>query len=46
VYNHPSADPTPSHADIQMTQSVIEIAKPLGFAVHDHLIAGKNATRT
>ena len=42
VHNHPSGDPTPSHADIQMTQSIIEIAKPLGVAVHDHIIVGKD----
>jgi DNA repair protein RadC len=41
VHNHPSGDPTPSRADIQMTQSIIEIARPLGIAVHDHIIVGK-----
>jgi DNA repair protein RadC len=41
VHNHPSGDPTPSHADIQMTQSIVDVAKPLGIAVHDHLIVGK-----
>ena len=41
VHNHPSGDPTPSGADIQMTQSIIDIAKPLGIAVHDHIIVGK-----
>ena len=42
VHNHPSGDPTPSRADIQMTQAIIEVAKPLGIAVHDHLIVGKD----
>ncbi len=41
VHNHPSGDPTPSRADIQMTQSIVEIARPLGISVHDHLIVGK-----
>jgi DNA repair protein RadC len=41
VHNHPSGDPTPSHADIQMTQQIQEIAKPLGIALHDHIIVGK-----
>jgi DNA repair protein RadC len=41
VHNHPSGDPTPSRADIQMTQAIIEVAKPLGISVHDHLIVGK-----
>ena len=42
VHNHPSGDPSPSQADIQMTKAIIEIAKPLGIAVHDHIIVGKN----
>jgi DNA repair protein RadC len=41
VHNHPSGDPTPSRADIDMTRSVIDIAKPLGIAVHDHIIVGR-----
>ncbi|MBX6426703.1 MAG: DNA repair protein RadC [Variibacter sp.] len=41
VHNHPSGDPTPSQTDIQMTQSIIEVAKPLGIAVHDHIVIGK-----
>ena len=42
VHNHPSGDPTPSRADIQMTQAIIDIAKPLGISVHDHIIVGKD----
>jgi DNA repair protein RadC len=42
VHNHPSGDPTPSRADIQMTQTIVDIAKPLGIAVHDHIIVGKD----
>jgi len=42
VHNHPSGDPTPSRADIQMTKSVIDIAAPLGITVHDHIIVGRN----
>ena len=41
VHNHPSGDPSPSQADIQMTKAIIDIAKPLGIAVHDHIIVGK-----
>ncbi len=41
VHNHPSGDPTPSAADITMTKSIVDIAKPLGIAVHDHIIVGK-----
>ncbi|KAB2865820.1 MAG: JAB domain-containing protein [Bauldia sp.] len=42
VHNHPSGDPTPSRADVQMTKQVIDIARPLGIAVHDHIIVGKS----
>jgi DNA repair protein RadC len=42
VHNHPSGDPTPSQADIQMTKSIVAISAPLGISVHDHIIVGKN----
>jgi DNA repair protein RadC len=42
VHNHPSGDPTPSRADIQMTQQIVEVARPLGISVHDHIIVGKD----
>ena len=42
VHNHPSGDPAPSRADIDMTRAIIEVARPLGIAVHDHLIVGKD----
>ncbi len=42
VHNHPSGDPTPSRADIQMTQQIIAVANPLGISVHDHIIVGKD----
>jgi DNA repair protein RadC len=41
VHNHPSGDPTPSRADVEMTRAIIEVAKPLGIAVHEHIIVGK-----
>ena len=45
VHNHPSGDPTPSRADIQMTQAIVDVAKPLGISVHDHIIVGKEGPR-
>jgi DNA repair protein RadC len=42
VHNHPSGDPTPSVADIEMTKTIVQIAEPLGITVHDHLIIGKD----
>ena len=41
VHNHPSGDPTPSRADIDMTRQVIEAARSLSLQVHDHLIVGR-----
>ncbi|HBM88865.1 MAG: DNA repair protein RadC [Parvibaculaceae bacterium] len=43
VHNHPSGDPTPSQADIDMTRQIVDSAKPLGISVHDHLVIGKGA---
>ncbi|MBP0465458.1 DNA repair protein RadC [Roseomonas sp. PWR1] len=40
VHNHPSGDPTPSRADLEMTQEVKGAAAMLGIALHDHLIIG------
>jgi DNA repair protein RadC len=42
VHNHPSGDPTPSQADIEMTRQIASAAKPLGVALHDHIIVGKD----
>lgn len=42
VHNHPSGDPTPSRADIDMTKLLIEAAKALNITVHDHIIVGKH----
>ena len=41
MHNHPSGDPAPSQAGIQMTKAIIDIARPLGIVVHDHIIVGK-----
>ena len=41
VHNHPSGDPTPSQADIDMTRKVIKVAKELDIQVLDHLIIGR-----
>ena len=42
VHNHPSGDPTPSRADVEVTRQIAAVAKPLGIAVHDHLIVGRD----
>ena len=41
VHNHPSGDPSPSTADIRLTQEIIAIAKTMGIVVQDHLIIGR-----
>ena len=41
VHNHPSGDPTPSRADIDMTRMIVEAGRPLGVAIHDHVIVGR-----
>lgn len=38
VHNHPSGDPTPSRQDIRITQELVAAARPLGIAIHDHLV--------
>lgn len=42
VHNHPSGDPTPSRADIDMTRMIVEAGRPLGVVVHDHVIVGRS----
>lgn len=41
VHNHPSGDPTPSSSDVEMTKQIVEAARALEIAVHDHLIIGR-----
>ena len=41
VHNHPSGDPTPSKADIEMTRDIAKAASALGITIHDHLVIGR-----
>ncbi|MEO8812705.1 MAG: DNA repair protein RadC [Caulobacteraceae bacterium] len=41
AHNHPSGDPAPSAADIDMTRQVVEAGRPLKITVHDHLVVGR-----
>lgn len=43
VHNHPSGDPTPSQADIEMTRRIADSMSTLGISIHDHLVIGKGA---
>jgi DNA repair protein RadC len=38
VHNHPSGDPTPSAADIQMTKALVQVGKLLDIEINDHII--------
>jgi DNA repair protein RadC len=42
VHNHPSGDPTPSTADIDMTRQVTEAGRALRIAIHDHVVVGRD----
>ncbi|MCB1511202.1 MAG: DNA repair protein RadC [Hyphomicrobiaceae bacterium] len=42
VHNHPSGDPSPSRADIEMTRAIVAAAKPLGVTIHDHVIVARD----
>ncbi|MGG7567721.1 RadC family protein [Rhodovulum sp. DZ06] len=42
VHNHPSGDPTPSDADVDMTGRIQRACAAVGIAVHDHIVVGKD----
>ena len=42
VHNHPSGDPQPSRADIDMTKEVADAGAKLGVTVYDHLVIGRS----
>lgn len=38
VHNHPSGEAQPSRQDIALTREIVQAGKPLGIAVHDHIV--------
>jgi DNA repair protein RadC len=42
VHNHPSGDPTPSSADVEITRQIVEAARTMRIALHDHLVVGRD----
>jgi DNA repair protein RadC len=42
AHNHPSGDPTPSAADVEMTRQVVDAGRPLRITVHDHIVVGRD----
>jgi len=46
VHNHPSGDPEPSRQDVALTRELIAAGKPLGIAVHDHIVVGTKGQKS
>jgi len=44
VHNHPSGDPTPSRADVELTRDIERALAPFEIRVHDHLVVGAKET--
>ena len=42
AHDHPSGDPTPSAADVRITQDIVAIVQPFGIVAHDHLVIGRH----
>ena len=40
---HPSGDPTPSAADIDITRKIAQAGRELGVTVHDHLVIARGS---
>ena len=43
-HNHPSGDPKPSQADVDMTNAIIAAGEPFNIIIHDHIIVSRNGT--
>ncbi|MNU29728.1 hypothetical protein D3C71_182050 [compost metagenome] len=46
VHNHPSGDPAPSRADIEMTRKIVDAAQVFDIQVHDHVVVGREGVRS
>ncbi|HTK84247.1 MAG TPA: DNA repair protein RadC [Patescibacteria group bacterium] len=46
VHNHPSGDPTPSEADVDMTLAIKAAGEPFSIVIHDHLVIAKNGIKS
>lgn len=42
VHNHPSGDPTPSKADVEMTMRIESACEAIGVTIHDHIVVGRS----
>jgi DNA repair protein RadC len=43
AHNHPSGDPAPSSADIQVTRQLREAARAIDIELIDHVVVGDKA---
>lgn len=43
LHNHPSGDPSPSSADIDVTLRIADAARPLGIQIHDHIVITRSS---
>lgn len=46
VHNHPSGDPSPSPADVDLTKQIVRAGEPFDILIHDHLIVSRNGTQS
>jgi DNA repair protein RadC len=46
VHNHPSGDPTPSTADIEMTHALLEACQIIGLHLLDHVIVARSGSQS
>lgn len=46
VHNHPSGDPKPSAADMEVTRDIAAAAEAISVKVHDHLVIGRNGVES
>ncbi len=40
LHNHPSGDPTPSEADLNVTKQIVAACETVGVEVYDHVVIG------
>jgi len=38
AHNHPSGDPQPSRADLAATRTLVQVTRPIGIQLHDHIV--------
>jgi DNA repair protein RadC len=44
VHNHPSGDPAPSAADVELTRSIAILGRQLEVTLHDHVVIARSGS--